>query len=335
MSEFCRVSLKPLRTKSVSGANSAQLKSFVDGSKASLDLPFSRKDFFENGRKYVEGISISGVQQKLSLIIKEDAFKPTDVGGRYILKPSPEAFPNAAENEHTAMKISNVLGFRTADCALAKFTDGEYAYICKRFDRELNEKNIVIQHHQEDLLQCMNLVSESKYILSYEEAGRTLLEVTRNNLLVASDYVNRIIFAYLIGNDDLHLKNFSVIRFESSKTHYYDKLAPNYDCLFCEEYTGGQGYLALDLLANGEDDSLLINYQYYGYYTGYDFIVFAERLGVVSKIVEAFIKLIGKKIPMIESLIKNSFMPDTMKDNSTELIKNRFRALQILTEHAS
>ena len=118
------------------GYRDADFRSLFGSLKVSPQLPYSRSEFQQNSVKYIKGMSISGVQQKLSLKIDQDyRLIPVSEGGQYILKPSPEEFPNAAENEHAAMITSNLLKTETAACGLVSFSDGELAYITKRFDR--------------------------------------------------------------------------------------------------------------------------------------------------------------------------------------------------------
>ena len=95
-------------------------------------------------------------------------------------------------------------------------------------------------------------------------------------------------------NDDLHLKNFSVQRLPDNTSPYYDKLTPNYDCLFCDAFNDeekGMGLLALGLLHDAEDDGEYFTdmYSHYGYYTGYDFLELGRRLGLQEKPIRTFI----------------------------------------------
>ena len=100
----------------------------------SLLLPYTRADVFSRSAVLSKGMSISGVQQKLSLKVEGNSLQPTSVDGEYIIKPSPPEFPHAAENEHVCMIMSGIFGIKTAECGLAKFSDGELVYIVKRFD---------------------------------------------------------------------------------------------------------------------------------------------------------------------------------------------------------
>lgn len=219
---------------------------------------------------------------------------------------------------------SRVLGIPTADCGLVAFSDGELAYITKRFDRISSERKSE-KLHQEDLAQGFNLLSGGKYDKSYEAAGKLIAEMTNGKLSVVLDFIQRVIHAYLIGNDDMHLKNISLQRLTHSSSRFYDKLTPNYDCLFVDAFdnTSSHNYLALDLLEGDFSEY----YQRYGYYTGYDFIELSNRLGVRDVSVKKFIGSIDKKKDELISTILHSYMPTTMKEKAENLINTRLKAL--------
>ena len=234
MTNRCLISLKPL-TKSDKYLHYRD-KAFVNlfGSlKVNPVLPFSVSEFKQESVVRVKGMSISGVQKKASLAIDENnRFEIVTKGGQYILKPSPDEFPFASENEHAAMLISQLLGIKTALCGLVCFEEGEKAYITKRYDRH----EASMPSHQEDMAQLLGLKPGDKYERSYEEVGLMLDRVTGGKKAVLLDFLKRVIYAYLIGNDDFHLKNISVERLEGNRGLHYDKLTPNYDVLFVQSF---------------------------------------------------------------------------------------------------
>ncbi len=331
--EYCKISLKKLTGKqSKPGYDNAEFKALFGSTKVNPCLPFSRSEFFQTSKQNTQGMSISGVQQKLSLKESEQhELLATAEGGGYILKPSPETYPHAAENEHAAMLISRLLDIETARCGLVSFEGGELVYITKRFDR-LQDGNKL---HQEDLMQCFDLPSDNKYDKTYEEAGKLILEVTNGKQAVVLDFVRRVILAYVTGNDDLHLKNFSVQRLTGNTSHFYDKLSPNYDCLFCDAFRTedkGMGLLALGLLHDQEDgdEDFTKMYSHYGYYTGYDFLELGRRLGLQEKPIRTFINKLKTNQRKISDLINHSYMPDAMKARASALVESRIRAVQIV-----
>ncbi len=329
---YCKISLKALtEARDYQGYDIYEFRKLFGSTKTNPHLGFSRTEFFQNSRESVQGMSISGIQQKLSLSQNKDhELIAAPEGGLYILKPSPDAYPYASENEHAAMLTGKLLGIDTAQCGLVTFQGGELAYITKRFDRNANGG----KQAQEDLLQCFDLPSDSKYGKTYEEAGKLIHKVTNGKQAVVLDFVRRVMFAYLIGNDDLHLKNISVQRLPDNTSRYYDKLTPNYDCLFCDAFRSGDsgiGLLALGLLYQSSDDDEDFSdaYNYYGYYTGIDFLELARRLGLQQKPIRTFIAKLREKQDDIVQLITRSFMPEAMQQRAIKLVASRSKALQI------
>ncbi len=324
--KHCMVSLKPVKGKSkYPNYKNIEFKKLFGSLKVDPVLPFSRETFFINSPEKSKGMSISGVQTKLSLKINSaNLLEMTQKEGQYILKLSPEVFPFAAENEHCAMLSSMFLGIDTAVCGLVTFSEGGICYITKRFDR--TDKGKI---HQEDLAQGFGINSEDKYEKSYEAAGKLVHRMSNGKAAVVFDFFKRVVHAYVIGNDDMHLKNISLQRFSNNTGLYYDKLTPNYDCLFTGafENVSGSGFLALDLLEEERDGVYSKNYEINGFYTGHDFKIFGGRLGLRDKPIITFLySVINRKTELIE-LINRSYMPNSMKKRSVSLITERMNAL--------
>lgn len=275
----------------------------------------------------MKGMSISGVQQKLSLVInRTNEFEAACQGGEYILKPSPESFPHAAENEQCAMALSRMLGIPTAWSAVVKFSDGELAYITRRYDRIEGQKL-----HQEDLAQGFGLQAKNKYEKSYEEALHLAHDMSGGKLSVVRDLFDRILFAYVIGNNDMHLKNISLIRDHEKRTAHYDRLAPNYDCLFTTAFENASmvGSLALDLLVEEKESIFSDAYQRYGFYTGTDFGILGNRAGLPDPAVHSLMNRYFSKEKDMLKIIESSFMPSHMKKSASDIIRDRMDALKI------
>ncbi|RLD79715.1 MAG: hypothetical protein DRJ10_08415 [Bacteroidetes bacterium] len=322
---ICKLTLKNIKSGSFS---KRAIKDFFDKKNPIDKLNFSRSDFFTKSAKFAEGMSISGIQQKLSLIINDNnEFEIVATNGTYILKPSPESFPFAAENEQCAMSISRLVGIDTAFSANIPFSDGEGVYITKRYDRKNGNK-----FHQEDLAQAFNLQSDNKYAKSYEEALNLSRKMSGGKLSVVKELFNRIVLAYIIGNDDMHLKNISLIKDTDNKTPFYDNLTPNYDQLLVHAFPNPPkiGFLALDLLKEEVDGIFSEMYNKYGFYTGYDFYVLGDRVGLRKPVIKSILENYFNKENDVIDIIKNSFMPDEMKDTATSLIKDRIKALKII-----
>ncbi|MBU2453986.1 MAG: HipA domain-containing protein, partial [Proteobacteria bacterium] len=315
---FCKISLKPLnKTSKYEGYNNLPFKNLFQSLKVHPKLGFTRKDFFIESTVKSRGMSISGLQQKLSLKLNhKKELVITDTDGEYILKPSPEAFPNASENEHCAMLTSRLFNVEAAPCGLICFSDNEPAYITKRFDRHGG-----IKIHQEDLAQGFGMESEKKYSQSYEAAGKLVHKMTNGKAAVVFDFFRRVVHAFVTGNDDMHLKNLSLQKLPGNTGLYYDRMTQHYDCLFTQafDHISRSDVLALDLLAEEKDDV----------YTGYDFKLLGEKLGLREKLISNFIHDIIQKETALVDLINHSFMPDCMKTKAVSIVEQRMKALAL------
>jgi serine/threonine-protein kinase HipA len=332
---ICLATLQPLAPGEVGfGYRNAGLKHVFGTTDICLPLGFDRREFFTRSAANAKGLSISGVQQKLSLRLdtKTRRLVQTAQGGGYILKPSPEGYPNAAENEHAAMLASKVMGIDTAACSLVRFADGELAYLTRRFDRLVDGGKV----HQEDLLQISGHSPSDKYGMSYEEAGEFVHRATKGKLAVIRDLFRRVMLSYVIGNNDLHFKNLSLQRLHDTPEGYFDQLTPTYDVLFVQAFSGSKEgqFLACDLLTDqsGEGEVFVPESQAYGFFTGHDFLELGRRYGLPAKVIKkAIIEQIRKKNALL-AVIDKSFMPEPMKHEASILVTQRCGALEIGVE---
>lgn len=324
---FCKISLKPVPVSAYRAEyRDNEYRRLFESLKVSPELSYSRREFKQNSVKYTKGMSISGVQQKLSVIVDANfELMPIIKNGEYILKPTPEEFPYASENEHAAMVISRQLGLDTAMCGLVSFPDGELAYITRRFDRLPGGQKL----HQEDMAQGFETGSSGKYDKSYEETGRMIDTMTRGKKAVVLEFVRRVIFSYLIGNDDFHLKNISLQRLAGNRGRYYDRMTPNYDALFTHafENVDKSSALALDLLIEEAEGEFTKNYEHFGYYTAGDFLELASRLDIPAKPVKTFLDQIRSSETRIINTIEHSYMPREMKNRASKLVADRVSRL--------
>ena len=332
MTQMCLITLKPLGPSNRNPRmRDSEARALYGTTTFSGQIPYTRQELFSEGAKSTQGMSISGVQQKLSLRFDKTArtLVPTSTGGTFIIKPSPDQYPQCAELEHLGMLISQLLGIETAQQGLVEFSNGEKAYITRRFDRADEDR---MKLPMEDLCSLSDLPKDDKYESSYEAAGLVLREATGGKLVVLQDYVMRILVAYLIGNEDLHLKNFSVIRNPGDTSTFYSKLSPNYDNVPTIVYDLSvlNGYLAMPLMPaerteNGGEYSKA--YQYFGYYTQQDFIDLGESLGLNARVILTSIQRIEKKIPEMKALIECADIREAYKTKLLTTVSERMRAL--------
>jgi serine/threonine-protein kinase HipA len=171
-------------------------------------------------------LALTGVQRKLSMSLVGTSTERRmtivgALGGSHILKPPTPDYPGMPELEHWTMVLARASGLRVAECGLIPLATGEPAYITRRFDRE-GDRRI----HVEDLAQLSGLATEHKYRSSMEKVG----SLVRSLVTTPGDDVLRLfevtLFSFLVGNSDMHLKNWSLLR-DSGRV----VLAPAYDLL--------------------------------------------------------------------------------------------------------
>lgn len=256
--------------------------------------------------------SITGVQPKLSVDVKKkEPLRLTIVGlwGKYILKPPHNDYPQMPENEDLTMKLAEHIGIKTAKHTLIRLKSGELAYISKRFDRTTKEKL-----HVEDFAQLLEVLTERKYHGTIEQIGKGILKYSS---FPGYDLINLfeiILFSFIVGNADMHLKNFSLIRDE----HDDIKVSPVYDLISTKL-----------LIPNDPEESALSINGKKNKLTRKDFDYLADKFGFQTKtrnsIYEKFYNALSKWINTIDK----SFLPDDYKSAYSELIIERLEKLEI------
>jgi serine/threonine-protein kinase HipA len=301
-------------------------KDLFDNQKISYTLDFDKKEFLSTKIELSSRMSISGVQDKISLKIDNKKLVPTVKDGQYLLKPIPlmeygELIDDVAVNEHFTMQLaSQVYKIQTATNALIEFSDGELAYITKRFDR-INGQKI----KQEDFA-SLAMVSESnagknyKYDYSYEQIARLIKRYLPTYKLELIKFFKLILFNYLIGNGDAHLKNFSVIQRETKEY----ALSPAYDLLSSSIHIPNESRTALELFEEYETKSFLAN----GFYAYNDFIKFSFFIGLEEKIaIQIVEEFIGYQNKTLE-LLTTSYLSHHAKSRYKTLYLDRLKAFQ-------
>nr|WP_315220337.1 HipA domain-containing protein [uncultured Flavobacterium sp.] len=200
------------------------------GTKQQPLFEHSLKQMVELAKNVVErSIAVTGVQPKLSLSLIDDTIQEGNkgrltvvgaLGGNYIFKPPSDHFPEMPENEHLTMRIAEAFGINVVKSSLIRLQSGELSYITKRIDRTDSGEKI----HMLDMFQITEAFD--KYKSSMEKIGKALTEYSDNTLLDKVYFLELAIFSFLTGNNDMHLKNFSMINIGDKWT-----LAPAYDLL--------------------------------------------------------------------------------------------------------
>jgi serine/threonine-protein kinase HipA len=173
-------------------------------------------------------IAIPGVQPKLSMSLINEAISGAEsrmtvvgaLGGNFILKPPSDRFPEMPENEHLTMRIAQAFGVPVLPSSLMRLSSGELSYVTKRIDRNESGEKI----HMIDMFQITEAFD--KYKGSLEKVGKTIGKYSDNTLLDKVIFFDLTLFSFLTGNNDMHLKNFSMIESASGWI-----LSPAYDLL--------------------------------------------------------------------------------------------------------
>lgn len=266
--------------------------------------------FIENRKR----ISISGVQEKLSFILKKNVLRLTKEGeqGTYILKPIPRDLKKVDQvpaNEHLTMQIAKqVYGLNTAENAIIFFQNGSPAYITKRFDI----KKDGTKWGKEDFATLAGKTNDIagpnfKYAFSYEEAGLLIQKYVSAWRIEIEKYFSLVLFNFLFSNGDAHLKNFSLL--EASKGDYL--LSPMYDLLNTKMHVDDSDFaLNKGLFAdNYKSDP----YKKSNHPNKNDFEEFGRRIGVSENRIEKLMTPYLKKQPFVEVFIGRSFLTDVNK----------------------
>jgi len=192
-------------------------------------LGYTLDQMDELAKNIVErSITIPGVQPKLSLSLVNKTKENSDarltvigaLQGHYVLKPPSEKFSEMPENEHVTMRVAEAFGITVVPSSLIRLQSGHLSYITKRIDRTEEGEKI----HMIDMFQITEAFD--KYKGSVEKVGKTLMSYSANTLLDAVFYFDLVLFSFLFGNNDMHLKNFSMTEGSSGWV-----LSPAYDLL--------------------------------------------------------------------------------------------------------
>ena len=263
-------------------------------------------------------ISIQGVQPKISvrLDVRNSCFRIVDTGGRYIIKPPHVDYPEFPENEDLCMRLAAAVGITVPLHALIYSKDKSLTYIIKRFDRTGNKGKLAT----EDFAQLSGLDRDTKYNSSLEKVA-VLLSYCSFPKIESVRLFRRCLFNYIIGNEDMHLKNYSLIT-EGDKTH----LAPAYDFLSTTTALAQMGK-SLDEI---EESALpiagkkrkLTRTLWIDYFA-------SERLGLNQATIDSELNRFSLAASEWEGLIDHSFLTKDGKRILRELIESRKTVLKI------
>ncbi len=278
-----------------------------------IEYTLSQMD--ELAKSVVErSVTVPGVQPKLSMTLVKAAKEKADtrltvvgaLGGQYIFKPPSDRFQEMPENEHVTMRIAEAFGIRVVPSSLIRLASGELAYITKRIDRTESGEKI----HMLDMYQITEAFD--KYKGSMEKVGKALDTYSTNTLLDKIFFFELALFSFLTGNNDMHLKNFSMIEQASGWG-----LAPAYDLLnVAIVLPEDDEELALTLC--GKKKKLKREH----------FVQLGEGMGLTSRQIEGSFKRMVKNRAKVAAWIEKSFLSEEMKQEYLHLMNVRFTILR-------
>ena len=288
------------------------------GEKTLPVLPYTLDKMTELAKHVVErSIAVPGVQPKISLTLVEDTINGQKrdrltivgaLGGNYIVKPPNAEYPEMPQNEHLTMRIAEAFGIRTVESSLVRLQSGELSYITRRIDRTENQEKI----HMLDMFQITE--ATDKYKSSMERIGKALHSYAANTLLDQLRLFEMTVFAFLTGNNDMHLKNFSMITNEKGDW----VLAPAYDLL----------NVSIVLPADKEELALTLNGKK-SKLNRTDFEHLAKSLGLNDRQVRGVFTRFVDLWTLAIKWINDSFLSNELKEAYRSMLVERYSRLKL------
>ena len=277
-------------------------------------LPYSRQNINELAREVIEShATVTGVQPKLSMDInrggRDEPDRLTIVGlwGRYILKPKSDTYPWLPEDEDLTMHLATLARIQVVPHALIRFSDGELTYITRRIDRDDDGRKYLM----EDACQLSERLASDKYKSSYENVGKLIRSYSSMPQLDVVNYWEVVVFSWLTGNSDMHLKNFSLFcRIPGLYT-----LTPAYDLLNVHLLFDDPEELALTL----DGRKRKINRQ--------NFVNAMRTTGLDDKVIDNIFAKFQKLQSRWEAFIDQSFLPQELCERYKAEIAARLAVL--------
>lgn len=283
----------------------------IFGTTTPPELPYSEDQMLQLAEKVIKSQStVTGVQPKLSLHIekmskKDEPQRFTIVGlwGGYILKPPTIEYKFLPELEDLTMHLAEIAGIEVVPHSLIRLSSGKLSYITKRIDR-----NDGLKIHMEDMCQLTERLTEQKYNGSHEQIGKAIVKYSANPGLDITNFFEQVLFSFLTGNADMHLKNFSLI--DSPVLGYV--LSPAYDMVASSLLVeGDEEELALTL--NGKKKKIRKK----------DFLEAINRFNIDAKAIENIFNKFRTSVEKWYDFIDISFLPKDMKRSYHDLIRER------------
>lgn len=284
----------------------------IFGTTVAPKLEYTFEQMSELAKRIVESsVAVTGVQPKLSLSYINDVLNDSskgrltilvNLGGNYILKPANINYAEMPENEHLTMRLAEMFGIEVVSSTLIRLMSGELCYLTKRIDRNKNEKN-----HMLDMFQILEAFD--KYRGSMERISKAVRALAANTLLDTLKLFEITLFSYLVGNNDMHLKNFSMILINKQWV-----LSPAYDLLNVHLHIP-EDKEEIALTIKGKKNKL----------TKEDFVDLGISFGLTEKQIENTFKKFNKKSKNVAQLIQQSFLSKSNQMKYISLFEERIK----------
>lgn len=286
------------------------------------ELPFTEKDLLDLGEQSVlHSTTVTGAQTKLSVGLLRgkggsvpDRLTIMGVLGSHILKPPAAQYPHMPELEDLSMHLASVAGSSVVPHGLIRMQDGALAYITRRVDRTGKPGSRTMKKmHMEDMCQLTERQTEHKYKGSHEQIAKAIMRFTRNMQFDLTFFYEQVLFSFLTGNADMHLKNFSLLK--DAEGHY--NMSPAYDMVPSTLLINETEELALTL--NGRKSKL----------TRADFETAMRAAGLNDRAILNLFNRFAKALPKWNAFIALGFVPEEMKERYRILIAERAQRMGI------
>lgn len=310
----CLFCYQPLAAKEQDFHASCSKKIF--GQPTPPALPYTEEDLEPLAKAVIQSqTAVTGVQAKLSLHITDNNKEGTErrftiVGlwGGYILKPPTALYPQLPEVEDVTMHLAQLAKIKIAPHSLIRLQSGNLAYITKRIDRTKKGKLAM-----EDMCQLTERLTEDKYHGSYEQIGKAIQKYSATPGLDVVNFFELVLFSFLTGNADMHLKNFSLLE----QPGLGMTLSPAYD-LVNTALVNPADEEEMALTLNGRKKKL----------KKLDFVAAMNTLKVEEKQQANIFNKIAKALPKWQELIDRSFMSAASKEQYKTILTERMNRLQ-------
>lgn len=272
------------------------------------ELPYSLDELDALALKVIQAqTTLTGVQAKLSLHLDrhEGSKRLTIVGlwGDYIFKPQTQSYKTLPENEDLTMHLAEIAKIKVVPHTLIRLKDGTLGYLTRRIDRTTGGEKIPM----EDMCQLTERQTEYKYKSSYEQIAKVIARHSYVPLLDLTDFYEQVFFSWLVGNNDMHLKNFSLY---APKGRW--GLTPAYDLL----------NVALVNPKDDEELALTLNARKKRIKRA-DFIKAMETSGIAPKVFDNLVTKYNKLLPRFCEAIDMSFLEAEDKELYKESLTSR------------